>query len=677
MKLLNFTIIKLTLCFCVGIVIAFLLPISLDHSILSASGLISLLILSFIISKYQFKKRIWFGVIAFLTTISLGVLVFNFHQQTNFKNHYSHQVTKQNDIPKLITFRIREQLKPSPFHDKYLVDVLAIDKTSVVGKSLLNVNKDSSSTKLKVDAIFITKSSFQDIALPLNPNQFNYKAYLKKQYVFHQIFSDNTRLKLLASEPHTLFGYAYNLRETINSKLKTYDFTSEELSVINALLLGQRKDISEELYNNYINAGAVHILAVSGLHIGIILLLLTRVLRPLEYLKHGKFIKVVLILILLWSFAIIAGLSASVTRAVAMFSIVAIGMHWRRPTNIYNTLTISVLIILLFKPMFLFDVGFQLSYIAVLAIVSLQPLVYKLWKPKFKVLDYFWQIFTVTLAAQIGVAPISLFYFHQFPGLFFISNLAIIPFLGLILGLGILVILLALINRLPEFIAHLYGTMISTMNGLVDWVARQEQFLFKNVSFSLLQLLAVYLFIIALVQFYKTKSYQSLRLSFIGILALQGVFIFTKYESSKSEFVVFHKSRQTVIGEKTGNNLTLFTSNDSLTIDDALIKNYSVGNSIKTLNNSPIKSVHHFKNKTILIVDSSGIYNVKTFKPNVVILRNSPKINLDRLIDSIQPQMIVADGSNYRSYVEHWKTTCLKLKRPFHQTSEKGAYILK
>ncbi|RIA08698.1 competence protein ComEC [Flavobacteriaceae bacterium MAR_2010_72] len=677
MKLLNFTIIKLTLCFCVGIVIAFLLPISLDHSILSASGLISLLILSFIISKYQFKKRIWFGVIAFLTTISLGVLVFNFHQQTNFKNHYSHQVTKQNDIPKLITFRIREQLKPSPFHDKYLVDVLAIDKTSVVGKSLLNVNKDSSSTKLKVDAIFITKSSFQDIALPLNPNQFNYKAYLKKQYVFHQIFSDNTRLKLLASEPHTLFGYAYNLRETINSKLKTYDFTSEELSVINALLLGQRKDISEELYNNYINAGAVHILAVSGLHIGIILLLLTRVLRPLEYLKHGKFIKVVLILILLWSFAIIAGLSASVTRAVAMFSIVAIGMHWRRPTNIYNTLTISVLIILLFKPLFLFDVGFQLSYIAVLAIVSLQPLVYKLWKPKFKVLDYFWQIFTVTLAAQIGVAPISLFYFHQFPGLFFISNLAIIPFLGLILGLGILVILLALINRLPEFIAHLYGTMISTMNGLVDWVARQEQFLFKNVSFSLLQLLAVYLFIIALVQFYKTKSYQSLRLSFIGILALQGVFIFTKYESSKSEFVVFHKSRQTVIGEKTGNNLTLFTSNDSLTIDDALIKNYSVGNSIKTLNNSPIKSVHHFKNKTILIVDSSGIYNVKTFKPNVVILRNSPKINLDRLIDSIQPQMIVADGSNYRSYVEHWKTTCLKLKRPFHQTSEKGAYILK
>ncbi|MFC4723359.1 ComEC/Rec2 family competence protein [Geojedonia litorea] len=677
MKLLNFTIIKLTLCFCVGIIIAFHLPISLYLSIISSLGLLFLLILSFTISKYQFNKNVWFGIIAFLTTINLGVLVFNFHQQTNFKNHYSHHITKYQDSKKLITFRIREQLKPSLFHDKYMVDILAMDKTSVVGKSLLNISKDSSSTKLNIDAVFITKSSFQDIAQPLNPNQFNYKSYLEKQYVYHQIFIENINLKPVASKPHTVFGYAHNLRRTINSKLKEHDFTSEELSVINALLLGQRKDISEELYNNYINAGAVHILAVSGLHIGIILLLLSWVLRPIEYFKHGKLIKVLLLLILLWSFAIIAGLSASVTRAVAMFSIVAIAMHWKRPTNIYNTLGISVLLILLFKPMFLFDVGFQLSYIAVLAIVSIQPFIYKLWKPKFKILDYFWQIFTVTIAAQIGVVPISLYYFHQFPSLFFISNLAIIPFLGLILGLGIIVIFLALFNCLPEFIAQLYGTMISSMNNLVDWVAKQEQFLFKDVSFSMLQMLTIYLFIILIVQFYKTKSYLYLRFSFMALLVIQSAFIFIKYESSKNEFIVFHKSRQTLIGEKTGNHLTLFTSNDSLTLDDIMIKNYSVGNSIKSSNKSRMKSVYTFKDKTFLIVDSMGIYNVKSFKPDIVILRNSPKINLERLIDSVQPQLIIADGSNYKSYAELWKATCYKLKHPFHQTSEKGAYILR
>ena len=143
----------------------------------------------------------------------------------------------------------------------------------------------------------------------------------------------------------------------------------------------------------------MHILAVSGLHVGIVLMLLNLLFKPIEYIKHGKAIKVMIILLILWGFAIVAGLSASVTRAVTMFSVVAIAMHLNRPTNIYNTLAISIFILLSFKPMFLFDVGFQLSYVAVLAIVTIQPLLNKLWKPKWKAFDFLWNIFTVTIAA--------------------------------------------------------------------------------------------------------------------------------------------------------------------------------------------------------------------------------------------------------------------------------------
>ena len=152
-----------------------------------------------------------------------------------------------------------------------------------------------------------------------------------------------------------------------------------------------------------------------------------------------------------------AGLSPSVTRAVTMFSIVTCAQFLKRPTNIYNTISISIFLMLLVKPIYLFDVGFQMSYLAVLAIVSVQPMLYKLWKTPNLVIDKFWQILTVTIAAQLGVAPLGLFYFHQFPGLFFISNLVIIPVLGIILGLGIFVIFLALLDSLPEVIAEVFS----------------------------------------------------------------------------------------------------------------------------------------------------------------------------------------------------------------------------
>ena len=186
-----------------------------------------------------------------------------------------------------------------------------------------------------------------------------------------------------------------------------------------------------------------------------------------------------------------------------MFSIISVAMHLKQPTNIYNTLVISAFLILLCKPAFLFAVGFQMSYLAVLGIVSVQPILYKLWKPKYAVFDKLWQIFTVTLAAQAGVIPISLFYFHQFPGLFFISNIVVIPFLGLILGFGLLVMALALLNILPNFMVIAYSYIIDSLNTFVAWAAQFEDFLFRDIPFTILQVIVSYFIIMTLVQVYK------------------------------------------------------------------------------------------------------------------------------------------------------------------------------
>lgn len=678
MKLLNFTILKLTLCLSVGILVAHFISIPLNVSLYLTFLLLAVFSIVFFVSKNQLKKTIWFGCVTFMTTISLGIFIYNIHNQQNHKHHYSKYISVGDKTENIITFRIREKLKPGVFHNKYIIDILKINDQKVSGKSLLNVAIDSTQSSYKVDDVFMTSTAFKEVTHPLNPNQFDYKNYLEKQYVYHQLFTEKHSLIGSTPNKHTLFGYADQLRETINIKLRPYPFKPDELAIINALLLGQRQDISEEIYNSYINAGAVHILAVSGLHVGIVLLLLNFAFKPIEYIKHGKAIKVVLILLILWGFAIIAGLSASVTRAVTMFSIVAIAMNWKRPTNIYNTLAISIFILLLFKPMFLFDVGFQLSYLAVLGIVAIQPLLYKLWKPPLKPLDFFWKIFTVTIAAQFGIVPISLFYFHQFPGLFFISNLAIIPCLGLILAYGIIVILLALLNILPEIVATFYGQIISTMNRIVNWVSKQEQFLLTDIPLTILQVFAWYILIITLLNFCKHRTISNLKLTLISILLLQGVFIYNNYTHSTSEFIIFHKNRFTVIGQKNSDELKVHHNMDSLAMNhDHVIKNFKIGNFIAQTEEDAIQAVYQINNKKLLVIDSLGVYKVKSFKPNFVLLRNSPKINLNRLIDSLQPELIIADGSNYKSYVANWKNTCTKQKLPFHSTGEKGAFIMR
>ena len=677
MKLLNFNIIKLSVCLIIGILIGYFYDTPTISLLYILGVLLLLFTISYFVAKNQFIKTIWFGMIGYTIMICIGILNVSIHNPLNNSTHYSNLINQKNDSTKFITLKIREVLKSSIYDDKYIVDLIKINNLQVSGKSILNIKKDSLNNNLKVDDVFIIKTSLRDVNPPLNPGQFNYKNYLEKQYIYHQLFVTKEMLFDLKMSHQTVFGIANKIREHINFKLIKYSFKPDELAIINAILLGQRQNISEDVYTSYRNAGAIHILAISGLHIGIILIMLSSIFKPLERLRYGIYIKTILIVLILWSFAIIAGLSASVTRAVSMFSIVAIGMHLKRPTNIYNTLAVSIFALLLFKPLFLFDVGFQLSYLAVFGIVSINPTLDNLWKPKYWLFKKLWQTLTVTLSAQIGILPISLFYFHQFPGLFFLTNLLIIPLLGIILGFGIIIILLAVLNILPITLANLFGLIINYMNQIVGWVAEQEAFLIKDISFSLLYVVIFYLIIISCFRFIINRNYKRFMLLLTSIIVAQIILIYTKMESPTNQFLIFHKSRYSLLGNSQSNTLILSDNLDSISKQkDRIIKDYMVSNYIKSLETDSLQSVYPIGNKKLLVIDSLGIYNLKTLKPDYVLLRNSPKINLTRLIALLNPKLIIADGSNYKTYVERWKMTCDKTKTPFHQTNEKGALII-
>ena len=631
-----------------------------------------LLFLGFI--GYLFRKTILFIFISWLSFFLIGILLIYGGDATKNYNYFEKHLTNTSNA----ILAIDKVLKPGNYHYKYMAEVLQIDHQKTTGRVLINIEKDSVASFFKIGDRILLKNKFVAIKESLNPHQFNYKNYLAKQGIHQQVYATKQELLLLDQTSTSFLEFIAAFRLKIQQSLQQYDFSEDELAIMNALLLGQRQDISKELTANYSKAGAIHILAVSGLHVGIILWMLSFVLKPLERYKKGKVIKLVLVVLFLWFFAVLAGMSASVTRAVTMFSAIAIGQFFNKRNAIEQSLIFSMFLLLLLKPLFLFDVGFQLSYLAVFGIIWVQPVFYQLWKPKYYIIDKGWQLITVSTAAQLGVLPISLFYFHQFPGLFFLSNLLIIPFLGVILGAGIIVLGLSYLTILPVFLVDIYSGIISILNRLVAFIARQEAFLFSDISFSFIKMFFSYLVIIACFQFFLKRNAKRCLFFLSSVLIFQSVFFYEKYHIEKNnEFIVFHKSRNSIVGIRTGSFLEVYNDMDSLVTEQNLLKNYKVGENILYQNYQKLPTLLQLNKQIVLFIDTAGVYKLTELHQPIVLLHQSPKINLERLINRLQPTIIIADGSNYKSYVRRWKATCLKLQIPFWSTNEQGAYIKK
>lgn len=670
MKLLAFVPIKLTLLLIFGILIGHFFSIPLN--LLLAITLAFLCFLGVLFKFYDHNNTLLFGIIATCTTISLGAYISTYAQPINHASHYRHLNIEQEATWKL---KITDVLKTNQFSQNYIASVIGLDDHNVTGKILLSGKPAPDSTKLQIDDELLVYSKHSSINPALNPHQFNFKNYMEKLGVYDQIKLNNANYFKSTHSSRTIFGYAQKARNHIIAKLKSADFEKEQLSVIQALILGQRSDISEGTYSDYKNAGAVHILAVSGLHVGILLLLIQFLLRPLKNIPNGRTIILCTTVLLLWGFAFLAGLSPSIIRACAMFTFVAYALYLNRPTNTFNILALSMFFLLLFvDPNLLFQVGFQMSYAAVFAIVWCYPLLQKLWNPKNKIIRYIWQLLSVSIAAQLGVLPISLFYFHQFPGLFFISNLLIVPFLGLVLGIGILVVSLSLIDMLPKSLVWTYNEMIGIMNSLVAWVAKQEGFLFTSIPFDGIQLILGYIVIGTMIFMLTNISFKRTMVFLITVLCFQSWTIYSNYKANTSNgLFIFHQTKNSIVAHKTGKKLKVYTSKPERSVK--LIENYAVRERIDTIKYDTLQNSYHINEILFSRIDSSGVY-LKGSNGHIVLLTDSPKINLDRLITNTKPQIIIADGSNYSSYVQRWKATCLKNKLPFHYTGEKGAYTL-
>ncbi|TVQ76014.1 MAG: ComEC/Rec2 family competence protein [Flavobacteriales bacterium] len=305
---------------------------------------------------------------------------------------------------------------------------------------------------------------------------------------------------------------------------------SEAKQIMYALVLGDRSDLDPQLRQQYANAGVVHILAVSGLHVGVLYLLISLIFQKLLSGRAWRF-QAFITLAVLWSYALMTGLSPSVWRAATMFSLLSVGVQLGRITNIYSTLAASAFILLILDASLLFSPGFQLSYAAVFGIVRYQPIIAEWWEPKTKWINYAWQIASVSLAAQIVTMPFTLVYFGQFPTYFLLANLLILPLLSIIMIGSIIALLVGSLIQLPFWALYPLDLLYFWENFVVKTI---NQLPYASIThFDLTWQMGVLIMFFSLMMFEAIKYRSAFRLKMsLGGLVIFILFSFPNFNSS-------------------------------------------------------------------------------------------------------------------------------------------------
>ncbi len=664
----------------IGILLGHHLTWSFSSLIIAQGVCIAGLIISWKYARKIFRRSYGFTLFVILTFIAFGVIRTQMQLPKNIPNHYSHfSFSKNTDTIHRIHFYIKEQLKPTPHYHKYAINILSLDNHTATGTLLLNIPKNTNALHtLEVGNQYLSTQTPIPVPTAHNPQQFDYASYLQKQHMYHQITINNDALIDTDTPITTIYSIAHSIRASIQQALQHYSFTDQQLALINALILGQRQQIDATTVTDYQKAGAAHLLAISGLHMGLFVLFIHYLLAPLRHFRKGAVLQTLVSILCLWCFAIVAGLSPSILRAATMFSFIAIGMHLNTMKNTYNSIYIALFLLLCYDPMLLFQIGFQLSFLAVFSILHIHPLLTKYYSPRYYIDTVLWNTLTVSIAAQLGLAPLTLFYFHQFPLLFLVSNLLIIPLLGCIIGGGIIIVLLAILRQLPNWMVDSYGSIIDTLNNSIHWIAAQDAFVLTDIPFSWRMLLASYLLGCMLLWIIQKYTPQKIYGVLIALLMIASIYSYETYtHHHQKEFIIFHQYRATAIGVLEGKQFEVY-HNSLCNTQTAhyTFTNYAAYHKATHTEIHSLQNVYQYQQQKVLIVDSTGIYNVQGFTPDIVLLSASPKIHLDRLLCDIRPKYIVADGSNYTSYINLWEASCKQKNIPFYRTDRQGAFIL-
>lgn len=495
----------------------------------------------------RYSWRWCFGVSLSLFCLAGGWLSVNLQLKTAAETEFPKEEAvyrlRVNDFPEVRerTFLCRVWLKER--HDS--LGIHPVNK-----QAILYFQRDSLSSRLQMGEELWVRSRISPPVSARNFDEFDYARYLIRKGISGTGFvaSGHWRFSECRKENEgiatVLYRLAASYRTQIENLYRRLGIEGDELAVLSALTLGDKTDLSESVRESYSVAGVSHVLALSGLHIGLLYALAFFLLRPLLLGgQSGRVLRSLLLILLLWLFAFFTGLSPSVVRSAAMFSIWALADLCGRQSFSLNTLALTAWLMLLVRPVWLFDVGFQLSFAAVLSILLFQPFLYRLCPVRHRAGTYLWGLVSVSVAAQLGTAPLVLFYFSRFSTHFLLTNLLVVPLVTLILYAAVVLLLLTPMSGLQAVAAVGLEKMLRMLNLLVRWVEQLPYASVDGIWLYPLEVAGCYLVLGAFFCYLCHRRYARLVTAFVLLAAWGAVHSFAVWTDRPRTSIVFYNVR--------------------------------------------------------------------------------------------------------------------------------------
>lgn len=451
-----------------------------------------------------------------------------------------------------------EQVALTPSNNYYIAEVCQkpIEKKNTY-QSILKIKNDSLKHPQKV-LVYFSKSNFDttinsgDLLLVFcniskirnmgNPYEFDYKGMMNNRNMFFTAYIPPGKYIKTKYTSSSIKYFAERIRDKLLLKIKLFISENRERSVISALTLGYRTELDRETTDYFTSTGAMHVLAVSGLHVGLIYFILCFLFDWVKRLSIGLIVFPLTIIISLWIYALIAGFSPSVQRATVMFTFVVLGNSMRRPVNFYNSLTASAVVLILFQPNVIYEVGFQLSYLAVFGIVLIQPKIAGLLVVNNKIIKFFWDLLTVSIAAQIATLPIGLYYFNQFPNYFWLSNFLVIPGATIIIWLTFSLLVFNKVDIISDVLADILQFITKSMIDSLKFISELPNALSEGIIINAFQLILLYLLFVLFGTYLLSKKKIWLINSLIIIIVFQTSIVYNKLNLLNNKQLIYYNS---------------------------------------------------------------------------------------------------------------------------------------
>lgn len=640
----NVPLVRLVLPMVIGVIIGIEFPCYAGVSL----AVFGALLLAFLLLILTRRHRTRFsGLAVALIMLQAGYIL---SVSANEFLHHDHLVHHEITSEYHMLFTVDEPLVRKQRSFKTVGELVYIKrdgkKTPVKGKVLLYLDTVGAKEILPGDRI-VARGWIQPTKPPQNPSEFNYQRYLHFHHVGHQTYLPAENYRVIKTAPSQVVHFAMRIQADLVSRFRYLGVSGNNLDVLSALVLGARQSLDPEVKQDFSSAGAMHVLAVSGLHVGLLFLMVQFLTKFLGESKWARWLRFIIIVLILWSYAFITGLSPSVLRASTMFSILALSATINRRANVYNSLAGSAMLLLIVNPYIIMEVGFQLSYCAVIAIVTLYDRVYQMIEFRFWLFDKIWSLTVLSFTAQLGTFPIALLYFHQFPNLFLASNLVVIPLASIILVTGLTSLLLSFISELKGIIGWILNLLLDALNGFVAWVDTVPYALVTYIRFTTIEAIALSLAMVLFALWLLLSKPRALFFSLLLVAVLSIYSFWLEYNHHDQREVVFYKNRRGVMFEIISGRSHL-TFMDSALIDQRknwlfLMQNNWIGHGLKESEVIPYHNIYGEVKAGFLQIEEGQVQLGK---------RTLQFLHPDYEIDSIasQPDVVILSGYKWLPY---------------------------